>query len=144
MSRILFVLFFLGLISRTTAQQAKLTLLITGIQQQKGIIEAGLYQKAENFPKTKKQFRIKRVPVNTDTVRITFTLPAGKDYAIAVYHDTNENQRCDKNFLGIPTEKFGFSKNVRPGWGPPSFDEAKITLRNDTTLFIHLIKMFGD
>ncbi|UBM62825.1 DUF2141 domain-containing protein [Candidatus Sulfidibacterium hydrothermale] len=144
MIRNLFVLFFLGISFPIIAQQAKLTIIVSGIMQEKGIMEAGIYHTPENFPQTGKQFRVKRIPVNTDTVTFTFTLPAEKDYAVAVYHDTNKNRECDKNFLGIPKEKFGFSNNVRPGWGPPSFEEAKFPLHKDTTIYIHLIKMFGN
>jgi uncharacterized protein (DUF2141 family) len=63
------------------------------------------------------------------------------EYAIALYHDKNNNAVCDSNFFGIPTEGFGFSNNVRPFLSAPSFRKAKINLVEDTTIFIWLIYM---
>lgn len=50
-------------------------------------------------------------------------LPPGK-YAVAAYVDNNRNGRLDKNFLGMPTEIYGFSNNARGMFGPPDFSEA--------------------
>ena len=48
--------------------------------------------------------------------------------AISAYHDENENARLDKNAFGIPTERYGFSKNPKRGYGPPKFGETGIEL----------------
>lgn len=48
-------------------------------------------------------------------------------YAVALFHDENDNGRLDKRF-GIPTEGFGFSNNPHFWFGPPSFKAAKMTL----------------
>lgn len=48
--------------------------------------------------------------------------------AITAFHDANENGELDKNAIGIPTEKYGFSNNPAPGFGPPSFDQTAIPL----------------
>lgn len=55
-------------------------------------------------------------------------LPKG-DYAIALFQDANSNGILDKNFLGIPKEKYGFSgKKV---FGKPDFSDAVFTLKTD-------------
>jgi uncharacterized protein (DUF2141 family) len=48
--------------------------------------------------------------------------------AITAFHDANGNGELDKSAIGIPTEKYGFSKNPAPGFGPPSFDQTAIPL----------------
>jgi len=48
--------------------------------------------------------------------------------AITAFHDSNGNGELDKNPIGIPTEKYGFSKNPTLGFGPPSFDQTSIPL----------------
>jgi uncharacterized protein (DUF2141 family) len=53
-------------------------------------------------------------------------LPA--QVAIAAFQDANENEKLDKNSLGIPTERYGFSNNPKRAFGPPSFHQAKFTL----------------
>lgn len=53
-------------------------------------------------------------------------LPPGS-YAVALFHDENDNGRLDKRF-GIPTEGFGFSNNPHLWFGPPSFKAARVAL----------------
>jgi uncharacterized protein (DUF2141 family) len=51
-----------------------------------------------------------------------------EEVAIAAFQDVNENEKLDKNSLGIPTEHYGFSNNPKRGFGPPSFRQAKFKL----------------
>jgi hypothetical protein len=39
-------------------------------------------------------------------------------YAAIAFHDENGNGKPDKNFLGVPTEPYGFSNNVQGFLGP--------------------------
>jgi uncharacterized protein (DUF2141 family) len=36
------------------------------------------------------------------------------EYVAVAFHDRNQNGKIDSNFLGVPTEPFGFSNDVRP------------------------------
>lgn len=47
-------------------------------------------------------------------------LAAGQ-YAIRFYHDENLNGKLDTNFVGKPTEGYGFSNGVTGKFGPPPF-----------------------
>jgi len=53
-------------------------------------------------------------------------------YAIAIYHDANNNRRFDKT-LGIPEEGFAFSNNARPRLSAPSFKRAAVTVKAPRT-----------
>jgi uncharacterized protein (DUF2141 family) len=48
-------------------------------------------------------------------------------YALAVIHDENMNGKLDTNWLGIPTEGYGFSNDAKAMLGPPSFSAASFT-----------------
>jgi len=61
---------------------------------------------------------------NKKTEYIFEELPFG-EYAIKLFHDENMNGELDSNFLGIPTEDYGFSNNVRGTFGPADYDDAK-------------------
>lgn len=50
-------------------------------------------------------------------------VPPGR-YAISVLHDENDNKKMDRNFIGIPKEGYGFSRDAKVIAGPPSFDDA--------------------
>jgi uncharacterized protein (DUF2141 family) len=64
-------------------------------------------------------------------------LPFG-DYAIKFYHDENGDNACNTNFLGIPSEGYGFSNNAKAFFGLPSFDKAKFTF--DSTGMVVMIR----
>ena len=51
-------------------------------------------------------------------------------YAISFFHDENNNQKMDSNFLGIPKEDYGCSNNARGFMGPPKWEDAKFELNN--------------
>jgi len=48
--------------------------------------------------------------------------------AVSAFHDANTNTKLDKNAFGIPTERYGFSKNPKRGFGPPKFIETALEL----------------
>lgn len=53
-------------------------------------------------------------------------------YAVMVYHDENLNGRLDKSANGMPQEGWGFSRNARGHYGPPTFDDARIDIEPGT------------
>ena len=65
---------------------------------------------------------------------VEFTLRNVKPgtYAVAVFHDLNGNGRLDRNFIGLPSEPYGFSNDVGRR-GPPSFEGALITVKEPST-----------
>ncbi len=64
-------------------------------------------------------------------------LPNG-NYAIAVYHDANGNNKLDKNFLGIPTEKYGFSNDAMGSFGPPDYEDCIVKVDGNKEISIKL------
>ena len=96
----------------------------------------------------------KNFPACVDDARaLTRTVPASKrevqfeglpvgDYAIAVIHDENGNNKLDTT-LGIPREGFGFSRNPAIGFGPPKFAAARFSLdKNGTEQDIRMRYLF--
>ncbi|MBC6403817.1 MAG: DUF2141 domain-containing protein [Hyphomonadaceae bacterium] len=50
------------------------------------------------------------------------------DYAFALYHDRNSNEKLDKNFLGMPSERFALSNNPDYGMRTPDFEKVVFTV----------------
>ena len=69
-------------------------------------------------------------------VAFVFADLAAGEYAVAVYHDENGNGELDRNFIGIPAEGYGFSRDAKGFAGPPSFDAAAVKLESAATLSI--------
>ncbi|MER3465188.1 MAG: hypothetical protein C4329_13040 [Chitinophagaceae bacterium] len=62
-------------------------------------------------------------------------IPQGT-YALVLFHDVNNNGKFDKNFLGIPKEGYGASKNKLPFAAAPKFDENKFVVTNNSTVYL--------
>lgn len=115
---------------------------IAKLRSTKGVIQFCLTSDPKNFP-----------ACVDDARALTRTVPAGKrdvqfeglpvgDYAIAVIHDENGNNKLDTT-LGIPREGFGFSRNPAIGFGPPKFSAARFTLdKNGTEQDIRMRYLF--
>jgi len=58
-------------------------------------------------------------------------------YALQVHHDHNGNGHMDFGFLHIPREGYGFSRDARPGFGPPDFEDAAFDV-GDEDVFLEL------
>lgn len=97
-------------------------------QQTKGVVNMSVYDSKENF--LSKPFKQKRGDMldGKDIQVVIEGLCLGHQYSIASFLDENDNQKLDKNFIGMPQEPYGFSKNVKGTFGPPSYEETKITL----------------
>jgi uncharacterized protein (DUF2141 family) len=67
------------------------------------------------------------------------TSPQGV-YALVVIHDEDSNGKLNTNWLGIPTEGYGFSNNAKGLLGPPKFPAASFSYDGrsvDLTISLH-------
>lgn len=127
-------IFFLLLISYwTLGQSCALTVVVTGFKTNSGKAMLALHHKPEAFP-NKDASAYTRITATIQNNTATFVLsqiPYGT-YAIAVFHDENNNNKLDFSLIGYPSEKFGFSNNAKVTFAPPKWDEAKIVLQAST------------
>jgi len=116
-----------------------LTVKITSIENQKGMIEISVYNKVDGFAQVGKTYKMVRIkPEGTEIVYQFHNLPSGK-YAVCTFHDENSNKVCDKNFIGIPTEAYAFSNNIRPKLAIPSFEECATDLNKNKSFTIRMV-----
>lgn len=121
------------------AQTAKIKVTVTGIENTKGFIYIGLYNTKESFPKIDLRYKGICSDPNTNGTTQTFeNISAGK-YAVGAFHDENKDLKLDRNKLGIPTEKYGFSNNVFETFGPPKFEDASFTIKDGQTVNINIV-----
>jgi uncharacterized protein (DUF2141 family) len=117
------------LVETAFGQSATLEVQVTNIKSTKGTIRIGLFTTEDSFLKTAVKGKVVPAVVGEITVRFENLEPGV--YAVSVIHDANENGELDKNIFGIPKEGFAFGNNAMGNFGPPSFQEAKITLDAD-------------
>jgi uncharacterized protein (DUF2141 family) len=66
-------------------------------------------------------------------MRTVFTdVPEGR-YAIAAYHDLDDDAKLGRNLLGIPTEPFGFGNDAEVRFSQPGFEATSITVSGALT-----------
>lgn len=110
-------------------------LVIEGIKDIKGEVRIAVFNSEASYGDKEDPLHAVVLEVDSGTLVWNDTdLPYG-EYAIAVYHDKNQNGKLDSNFLGIPKEAYGFSNNARGKFGPASWKDAhfKISSNSYTT-----------
>lgn len=109
----------------TTFAQTDLTLNITGIKNTKGVIRIALFNKADGFPSNdNKAYKLLSVKIDGALATIVIpNIPFG-NYAVIVFHDENNNNEFDTNFLGMPKEGTGTSNANEKGKSKPKYENA--------------------
>lgn len=114
-----------------------MTITVRGISELKGNLMLAIFDKSEGFGYDDYAFIKLVIKVNSKNQEIILsTLTEGKTYAVALFHDVNNNKRLDKNLFGIPVEKYGFSNNARSTFGPPSFESAAFSYSSGKKIVI--------
>ncbi len=125
----LLVSFLVTLETMGQSSPTSLQVSISGASSDAGSIRILVFSKPSGFPDQIKQ-AVRSISLNPKSGKANFKLtdlPAGT-YAIGVIHDLDNNGKLSTNAVGYPTEKFGFSKNPKVYFGPPSFEKAAFVL----------------
>ncbi len=125
----LLVSLFFAMETLGQSNQTSLQVSISGANSDAGSIRILVFSKPSGFPDQVKQAvrSISLAPKNGKASFKVTDLPTGT-YAIGVIHDQDNNGKLSTNAVGYPTEKFGFSKNPKVYFGPPSFEKAAFVL----------------
>ena len=117
------------------AQAEELSVTVTGIDDHKGgEIGIALYPGPSGFPMD--SLKANCVWLKADATNIVYRFRDVKPgtYAVAVSHDLNGNHVTDTTWIGIPTEPWGVSRNIRPRMRAPRFEECSFSLTNSVPL----------
>jgi uncharacterized protein (DUF2141 family) len=89
------------------------------------VLNITIYGTNNEFPSTSDYLKTYKFKINSS--KYTAVLKGVKygSYAIAMYQDENNSGQINKNVLGVPTERYGFSQNYMPKIKAPSFDNCK-------------------
>ncbi|MDP2239316.1 MAG: DUF2141 domain-containing protein [Burkholderiales bacterium] len=99
---------------------------VLNIRNSTGTVACALFESEAGFPTEflHSATNIMVIKIRATQARCDFEdIPPGK-YALAVIHDENMNGILDTNWLGIPTEGYGFSNDAKATLGAPSFSAA--------------------
>ena len=111
-----------------TAHAADLTVLVDNVNGDAGQVLVGVFDKAETFPRV--MLRGERTAASSrdasGRVKLVFTGLAPGRYALSAFHDLDDNGQLNANVMGLPTEPYGFSRDARGNFGPPTFSDAAV------------------
>jgi uncharacterized protein (DUF2141 family) len=138
-------LFFVNLSAVAFAQSSScpgIHVKVLNIRNSTGTVDCSLFDSPEGFPHEvlRSARKVMVMKVRDTQARCDFEdIPPGT-YALVAIHDENMNGKLDTNLLGIPTEGYGFSNDVKALLGAPSFSAASFQYNGETldlTISLH-------
>ena len=108
----------------SVAQKQLFTVEISNITELGKPLRLAIFKADDNFPSGEPFTELSCIAKSKTCKLFTELIPG--EFSIAVYLDKNENNQLDENMFGIPKEPYGFSKNFKPKFSAPNFDDCKI------------------
>ena len=126
-------LFALALAAGAVAESAlaaELSVEIAGTRSAAGHLRVAVHGvgSAATFPDAATAVHRLAVTAREEVLRLSLPDLAPGRYAIAAFHDENDNGELDTNLVGMPVEGWGVSNDAAGRFGPPDFQAAAITL----------------
>jgi uncharacterized protein (DUF2141 family) len=111
-----------------TEDRSKLSVIISGLKNNNGDVRLALLNSQEAYQGKKPAIAGLVSGIENKIATFKIEKLVYGEYAIKVFHDEDQDGELGKNFLGMPTESYGFSNNARGSFGPPDYDEAKFVI----------------
>lgn len=138
----LILFFFLSLISIAGIAQNEtttITVTVVNLRNSEGKVGLTLFDAEEGFPsKPENAIDKKYVDISNLTATATFENVKPGKYAIAAYHDEDEDQEIETNWMGIPKEGTGSSNNPKGRMGPPRYEDCEFDTSETQQLTIKM------
>ena len=126
---------------KTIATQKPLTLIIGNLKSISAPVIVSVYGTTSKFPDPHGQLKEYKFKPHGNVLTAKITNLKFGTYAIATYQDENSSGEIDKNFIGMPTEGYAFSKNFKPTVKAPNFDQCRFDYnKTANTLTINMIQ----
>lgn len=130
-----------SILSTVTYSQSRVVADISNIKNDKGVCRACLFNNPASFKgETGEPFKCVVVGVKNSTAQAVFNNVPSGTYAMFVFHDANSNNKMDVNFVGIPKEGYGASKNKLPFASAPAYNDNKFVVA-DKSIITLKVKM---
>ncbi|WP_158611651.1 DUF2141 domain-containing protein [Teichococcus wenyumeiae] len=104
----------------------RIEVVVTGARKVAGNMTITLYgSRPEGFLARNGKLARQRVPMRGTQAEACFAVSAPGVYAVAVYHDENNDHDFNRTLLGMPAEGYGFSNDAPTVIGLPSFESVR-------------------
>lgn len=114
--------------SNASVENCTLSIELTNFRNANGKLYIFLYNYKNQFPDNPyKYFEVDKKNVRNNRLLVNIPNMQKGQYAISLLDDENENDDLDR-FLGIPTEGYGFSNNIKPFLSLPNYEDLTFNL----------------
>ena len=113
---------------------------VENVKHAKGTIWVGVYTSEDDFLDREKA-RLVAVKVSDSGV-CDISIPemvVGKEYALGLFHDENDNGEFDTNFFGLPSEPWAFSGTLKSRFRVPRFNA--VSFRFETSAPAQILRL---
>ncbi len=112
---------------------------LQNIRNNDGVIYVFLYNYENQYPRSPlTYYKVNKKNVKNGRLKVKIPeIDFNSKYVITLIDDENDNEDLDR-FLGLPTEGFGFSNNVRPIISLPEYNELIFSFLYNKTITIDL------
>ena len=119
--------------------RGNITVRVTNVNNKKGAVMLALFSSSKGFPyETSYAIQKQKGNAVNGVIELSFTdIPPGT-YAIALFHDTNNDGKLNTNFMGIPKEGYGVSNNTYNTFSAPGYKESSFSHSDMTELTIQM------
>jgi len=119
--------------------QITLTIDVKRIRSSHGKIMALLFDQKDGFPSDAVSAHSKgKATINNLSSQIVFQHLQPGNYAIALFHDENDDSKLNKHWYGKPMEGVATSNNIVHHFSAPSYEECRFTLDRDMKVEVQL------
>jgi uncharacterized protein (DUF2141 family) len=102
---------------------------VSGFRNERGQVVLALWRSDKGFPgKPPAEAPTRRAKIVDGVASVRFDDVAPGPFAVTVFHDEDANDALKTNFIGIPKEGIGFSRDARARIGAPDFEDARLVL----------------
>ncbi len=118
------------LMSSLASAQITVTLSVVGFHNNNGDLLLGVFNDESQFPFDPfLEYEWPKDTLKGNTMVVEFSVPEPGKYALSLMDDENSSGDMDKNFIGYPTEHYGFSNDIHPGlFKPPSYNSCLVEI----------------
>jgi len=117
--------------SPSGASGGDLTVEVAGLRSADGNVRVALCHTLHCYEEQEGFLKEAVVKAALPSVQVTFGgLPPG-EYTVMMFHDEDADGKFDRNFLGLPQEGFGFSRDGRPVFSEPDYERVVLRIGPD-------------
>lgn len=121
-----------------SAAAREVIVVVEGLRNDDGVVVGGLYGQRATWLGENQAEEDCHAPIHHGRARCVFHRASPSAVAFAALHDEDSDGQLDRDMIGLPTEGYAFSNDVREPFGPPSFEAASFSPARTAPFVVHV------